>query len=826
MNSEKKLSEYRKKRHFDRTQEPIGKISKNSSPHLIYTIQKHAARRLHYDLRLEYNGVLKSWAIPKGPSLNPADKRLAIEVEDHPLDYATFEGNIPKGEYGGGQVLLWDKGYWVPEGDIASGLKQGKLLFSLHGKKLKGNWALLRMPNAAKKNYWLLIKLDDKEARKGKLANIVERKPESVLNGRTIDEIATGTKNKEATPAIKLDTLGEKAPFPDNISPELATLVDEVPQGNDWLHEVKFDGYRILSPKKNGKTHLITRNIHDWTNKMPFIASALNELPVNNGIFDGEIIVLNDQGRSDFQLLQNALKVPEESAIIYCIFDVLYLNSRSLLNVPLIQRKIVLQNLLSNVPSVLRYVDHIIGNGEAVFRSACKSGLEGTISKRIDSYYIPKRTRDWVKNKCHQGQEFVIGGYTKPSGQRHYFGALLLGYYDKNKHLIYCGRMGTGFTEKMLKEIYQQLKKYQQTKSPFFNKLSNEEKKDVTWVKPYLVAQVKFSEWTQDRRLRHPSFQGLRADKSPQKVIKEMPKTIEGSQEKNKKEIAHVRLTHPDKIIYATKNLTKYDIALLYFDLADWILPHISNRPLMVLRCPEGSQKNCFYQKHSSGSLPPSIQTVEIGKENYLTIYSLSGLISLVQMDVLEIHPWGSKNDAPDKPDRLIFDLDPAQDVPWQAVIEAAQRLHSLLLNLGLESYVKTTGGKGLHIVSPIIRRISWDDLKQFSKAIAMQLEKKFPQKYIAIMTKNKRQGKIFIDYLRNSKGATAVAAYSLRARDGAPLSVPLTWEELPQCKSAAEFDATNIRERLTLLKKDPWQGFFKSRQSITLAMLKKVQQN
>jgi bifunctional non-homologous end joining protein LigD len=831
MNSEKRLTEYRKKRNFDHTQEPIGKISKKSIKHLIFTIQKHAARRLHYDLRLEYNGVLKSWAIPKGPSLSPDDKRLAVQVEDHPLDYATFEGNIPKDEYGAGAVLLWDKGYWTPEGDVARGLKQGKLLFSLHGEKLQGKWALLLMHNDSKKKNWLLIKLEDKDAQtKRKQANIVDRKPKSVLSDRTIKEIATDNGKKQIN-HIELSSLGEDAPFPEIIAPELATLSNQVPQNNQWLHEVKFDGYRILTQKKNDQTRLLTRNKHDWTKKMPSIAKALNDLQVNSVIFDGEVITLDEKGLSNFQLLQNVLKNSQTSLIIYCIFDVLYWNGRSLLNVPLIQRKKVLQKILNNCPPILFYVDHVQGEGQIVFGSACECGLEGIISKRLDSYYIQKRTRDWLKNKCYQEQEFVIGGYSKPRGKRRYFGALLLGYYDKDQHFMYCGRVGTGFTEETLKNIYQKIKTIRTKNSPFLNALSNAEQKDVTWVKPHLVTQISLTEWTKEGRLRHPSFKGLRSDKPPQEVKKEMPeKTKDLQQEKNEKDIDHFHLTHPEKIIYEKLHLTKYDIASLYFDLADWILPYISNRPLMIMRCPEGIQKSCFYQKHPNESLSQYIKTVEVieknAKENYLTIHSTKGLLALVQMDVLEIHAWGSKNDAPNRPDRLIFDLDPALDVPWQAVIQGAQQLHSLLLDLGLKNYVKTSGGKGLHVVSPIIRKISWDDLKQFSKSIVIQLEKHFPQQYIAVMTKKKRQGKIFIDYLRNGQGATTVAPYSLRAREDAPLSVPLTWEELPDCKSPSAFDATNIRERLTALKKDPWQGFFECRQTITSAMLKKVNQD
>lgn len=833
-----KLQQYNKKRRFNKTNEPLGKVEK-AHKRLIFVVQKHAARHLHYDFRLEYEGVLKSWAVPKGPSLNPEDKRLAVEVEDHPLAYANFEGTIPSGAYGAGTVIVWDKGYWEPEENVAESLRQGKLTFTLHGKKLRGKWTLLRLhitdqeKDTSNKNAWLLIKQKDDYANISQKASIVSRKPLSVKSNQSLQSIALH-KKKLLQHSLKLDELiatKKKQVFPIDFQPELATLVSTVPEGDEWLHEIKFDGYRIITEIKRGHVRLLTRRGHDWSTKLPIIKQALELIPVKNAILDGELVALNARGISDFQLLQNIIgTINAKNAMIYYIFDVVYLEEYSLMKVSLIERKEILRQVLKGSNTSikyrpLQYVDYIIGNGKEVYQTACKLGLEGTISKRLASFYLQKRTRDWLKNKCLLEQEFVIGGYTKPEGQRAYFGSLLLGYYDDNKKLIYAGHVGTGFTEETLRTIYMQLQKYRQRKSPFYTTLSAKDKKNVTWVQPKLVAQIRFHSWTTTGLVRQASFMGLRLDKLPHTVTREMPMTLTDKDPKNSDIIIDdIPISHPDKILYPAINLSKKSTVILYHDLAERLLPHIINRPLSIVRCPEGLLGSCFYQKHSDELHSKYIHAVSIKQKDsyaqYISVKDIHGLITLVQNGVIEFHPWGCTNDAIDKPDRIIFDLDPDTSIVWEQVILAAQRLRDILVEVGLTSYVKTTGGKGLHVVIPITRSITWDELRKFSKSVAVNLTQLYPDSYTINPLKVKRKDKIFIDYLRNNRGATAIAAYSLRAHAAAPIATPLTWDELPSTKTSQVYNASNIHRRIDT-KIDPWKTFFEVRQRITIAMLK-----
>lgn len=854
------LSEYKKKRRFELTPEPEGGKKKSRSGNL-YVIQKHAASRLHYDFRLELDGVLKSWAVPRGPSLDTSDKRLAVEVEDHPVSYGSFEGTIPEGNYGAGTVMLWDRGTWEPLKDPRKGLRDGRLEFRLHGEKLGGEWALVRMAGRADedRNNWLLIKMkDDHSERGGK--SVIDEYPLSAASGRTMKEIAAAggkvwqsDRSKRARASRKkVKPAGHgpgsdlpdpaalsgarKSKLPEEISPELATLVAGPPSGDDWLHEVKFDGYRLIAILAGGKVRILTRNGKDWTAKFGGIAGALEALPVKEAVLDGEAVVLDKDGISDFQALQNALKGSRKNALHFFVFDILYCNGFSLTRVPLIDRKTFLQRILGFLESdMIRYSDHILGKGAAVFEDACKMSLEGIVSKRAASTYTQRRTRDWLKVKCHKRQEFVIGGYklsTKAS--RAGFRSLLLGYYDDGD-LVYSGGVGTGFDSKSLKSIRKDLDAIQQKDSPFVNPPAGADARGVRWVRPELVAEVEFTEWTDENLLRHPSFKGLREDKPAREIIIREQSSGEESMVKDSTDkknaaadtVAGIRLTHPDRVLYPDQGLTKAELAEFYADIADWILPHVVNRPLTIVRCPGGSQGQCFYQKNVGEGLPEAIHGVFIeGKEadrTYIAIKDLKGLISLVQIGVLEIHPWGSRTDNLEKPDRMVFDLDPGEGVSYADVVGAAFKIRDILDGLGLRSFVKTSGGKGLHVVVPLQRRSGWDEMKSFSKAIADKMVELEPAKYIATMSKAKRKGKIFIDYLRNNRDATAVAAYSTRARKGAPVSTPITWDELSPELTPNKYNVFNLRQRLSCLKEDPWKDFFTTRQSITAGMKKKV---
>lgn len=832
------LQEYIRKRNFKHTPEPAGKKIFNSAKKRIFVVQEHAASHLHYDFRLELNGVLLSWAVPKGPSLNPADKRLAVHVEDHPLDYATFEGVIPRGQYGGGTVMVWDIGRWAPIDDPVSSYKAGKLEFQLTGKKLKGLWALIRMKNNERN--WLLIKKSDEKAQAEGVA-IIRAKPLSALTGRSMAQI----KNKSDNPiqsakksaiktaadffvAVKNLKGAKKSRIPEFIHPELTTTA-AVPAGENWLHEMKLDGYRIVSIIHAKKVVLMTRRGQNWTKKFNALADALRNFPIKNTILDGELVALDKQGLSQFQLLQNVLEYNKKIKLYYYIFDMVYCHGYDLSHVSLFERKALLNNLLEswqNKADTIRYSEHIQGAGVAVFQSACELGMEGIISKRADSFYQQYRSHDWIKTKCLQQQEFVVGGYTEPAGSRQYLGSLLLGYFDKKKRFIYCGHVGTGFNQEALKKFHDILSKLEQNNSPFY---AVPKVKNTHWVKPELVIAVEFREWTQDGILRQASLRGLRRDKHPKDVHREKimssPKIKNASRLKKLPPlvtpktvtIATVMLSHPEKLLYQKPKISKVDLANFYEKIAKWILPYIVNRPLTLLRCPEGIGQKCFYQKHINEKSPVGVGTIHIKSDepDYLFIKTLPGLISLVQWDVLEIHPWGSQVKSPDNPDRIIFDLDPAAGVGWQDIIKTAFLLRDNLKSVGLESFVKTTGGKGLHIVVPLTGKHTWQQVKQFSRSVAAMMVQQNPMLYTATLSKAKRYNKIFIDYLRNIKGATAIAAYGIRAREGAPVSTPVTWVELKKLKSPNQFNFANLALRLHKLKQDPWQRFFTIRQKI-----------
>lgn len=868
------LAAYKKKRNFSKTPEPEGEVHPSGS-RLLFIIQKHDATRLHYDLRLELNGTLKSWAVPKGPSLDPAEKRLAVHVEDHPIEYGSFEGIIPKGEYGGGTVMLWDRGWWESIGDSSATYEKGHLKFRLHGEKLNGAWALVQMrgkSNEDGKN-WLLIKEKDDAVRPHSEYDITADLHRSVKTGRTMDEIANAQdrvwtdagevageeveeklKKKPSSrrqkpapqPTRTIDPSAlagaVKAEQPEFIPPQLATLAREVPQGDNFIHEVKFDGYRILAVYKNGAARLMSRNGLDWTAKLKSVARALESLPVEQAIIDGEVVVLNEEGISQFQLLQNLMRLGEKHPLYYYAFDLPHCAGHNLTRVPLLERKNLLQQVIqtANNPA-LRYSEHIAGSGDVVLQNACRLRLEGIVSKRADSPYEQRRSKSWLKVKCNERQEFIIVAWSDPSGSRSHFGSLLLGYHDADMNLVYCGRVGTGFNEKSLKSIFDQLRPLERSTAPVKNPPRGADARGVHWVEPKLICEVEFTEWTTDNQLRHPSFQGMREDKKPEQVKRETeqavddssreetvatpeeksppkeeiakPKTKSNSSRKTPEEtVGGVRISNPGKVLYPEQGMTKIQLARYYESIAKWILPYVTGRPISLVRCPEGVGHKCFYQRHVNDTLPDTVRGVKIrtdeGVKDYIVIDEAKGLLGLVQLGVLEIHPWGCREDDIEHPDWMVMDLDPAPDVEWKRVIDGAMLVREKLESRGLNSFAKTTGGKGIHVVVPLMPRLTWDELKEYSRELAEEVVRENPGDFLATMSKAKRTGKIFVDYLRNGRTATSIAAYSTRARPGAPVSTPLSWEELRKGARPDAFTIETVPARMKKLKKDPWEKF------------------
>lgn len=804
------LKNYRKKRDFKQTKEPSGKKKSTQTKHL-YLIQKHAASHLHYDFRLEMEGVLKSWAVPKGPSLDPAVKRLAVHVEDHPIEYGSFEGAIPKGQYGGGTVMLWDTGQWEIQDapGAVQAYKKGSMTFVIKGKKLKGLWKLIQIKKDPKN--WLLIKIDDKYARAESDYDITAAKPLSIVSKKPIDKIAG---YNEKTPKKKVNAINvmdlvniKKSKMPKTIFPQLATLVEIPPEGPQWLHEIKFDGYRLVCFINDKTITLTTRGQQNWTKKFPSLVAAIAKLKLKNVILDGEIVILDQSQRSDFQLLQNAMHNQSDAEIIYYVFDLLYYNGFDLMQVPLLDRKKLLRQLIPSDNNNIRFSDHIINHGAKLFEKARQLGLEGIVSKEINSRYLEKRTKNWLKSKCTHRQEFIVGGYTQPRGSRQYFGSLLIGVYATGKKLQYCGHVGTGFSRESLKAVAKILQKNIASQMPFTKKPNDI--KNVSWVKPNIVVEIEFTEMTKDGILRHPSFQGLRIDKSPKEITLEKPaKPL-------------YPFTHPEKILYPKAGITKIKLAEFYENIQEWILPYLVKRPLTLVRCPQGASKPCFYQKHIAKETLNSLYSIPIKEKhqtsNYLYLKDIRGVMELVQLGVLEIHTWNCHIDNIEKPDEIVFDLDPAPDLEWKKVVSAAHFIKEQLEKIQLTSFVKTTGGKGLHIVLPIKRIHTWEEVKNFTHAFVKTIVELKPQDFVEQMTKSKRTGKIFIDYLRNQRGATSVAPYSTRAIENAPVSTPLAWDELTSKIKSSTFTVNNLSKRLSTLQEDPWENFFNIRQSLKL---------
>jgi bifunctional non-homologous end joining protein LigD len=840
------LEEYRRKRDFRKTPEPAGELPprKKATTPLTFVIQEHDARRLHFDFRLELDGVLKSWAVPKGPSLDPGEKRLAVEVEDHPLDYGGFEGIIPEGQYGGGTVLLWDRGTWIPaDPDPAAAHAKGMLKFELRGEKLHGNWALVRMGGKAareRRPNWLLVKERDEAAVPQSGDAVVADNPLSVETGRSLEAIASDrdrvwdSGKGEVTRARRPDQIpgARKAPMPVDLKPQLATPTNAAPAGPEWLHEIKYDGYRLFSRIEHGDVRLITRNGLDWTAKFPELARALGRLPVDTALIDGELVHLASDGTTNFSGLQDAIASGQTGALNFFAFDLLYRDGWDLTGAALEDRKAALAEIIPpDAAGMLRYSDHQTGQGLAVLRQASNLGVEGIVSKRRDAPYRPGRGGSWLKVKCRNREEIVVIGFTDPEGKREGFGAILAGYYDPSGTLQYAGRVGTGFSAASLAELRKKLDALAVTRPPVV--LPKEApRKGVHWVRPVLVAEVEFAGRTADAILRHASFQGLREDKSPKEVVYDPATAATGEPiaaraRDGSMMFERVRLTHPDRLLYPEDTLTKLDLARYYRAVADWALPNLAHRPLTLVRCPGGQGNPCFYQKHLGKGAPDAIGHVDITEDGetvaYPVVEDLAGLIGLVQMNVIELHPSGATTQKLDTPDRITFDLDPDEGLAWPRVTEAAIEIRAALLAIGLQSFVKTTGGKGLHVVVPLQPKLGWGEVKAFTKWVADQFVAQSPGKFTANQAKRARHGRIYIDYLRNSRGATAIGAYSPRARQGAPVSTPLFWEEVEKGVRPEGFTVATVPQRLAALDTDPWAEIGTLRQSISAAVRRRM---
>jgi bifunctional non-homologous end joining protein LigD len=857
------LDVYRQKRDFHRTPEPAGESrqpARDRKAALSFVIQKHAARRLHYDFRLELDGVLKSWAIPKGPSLDPHEKRLAVQVEDHPIEYGGFEGIIPEGEYGGGTVLLWDRGTWEPlETDPEKSLAKGTLKFALHGAKLHGKWMLVRLKRRPRDrtDNWLLVKERDEAAIPGSGSAVVDELTESVESHRSLEDIAADrdrvwhskssqTPGEEPPPA-KLRPPSrlkgsKKAAMPASLKPQLAAVAAAAPEGGEWLHEIKYDGYRLVAFIDGGRVRLITRGGLDWTDKFPALAERLAKLPVKTAILDGELVALRPDGITYFADLQDAISAKRTDRLTYFAFDLLYRDAYDLTGAKLEDRKAALAELVTpQGQGILRYSDHHVGQGQQFLEQAAAHGVEGIVAKRRDCPHMPGRGRTWLKIKSRNRNEFVVVGFTDPEGSREGFGALLLGYFDPAGMLRYAGRVGSGFTAARLAQMHHRLLDIEIRKAPVTLPPA-ERRKDIHWVNPELVAEVEYAVWTTDKLIRQSAFQGLRDDKPPKEIVydpealpttalspADPPPPLPPQQSEKLRDgsiVFHgVRLSHPDRVLYADTGLTKQTVAQYYVDVAGWALPHLARRPLTIIRSTGAKGQRAFYQKHVGAGMPDEIKGVIIAGESepFPVIDDVSGLIALVQMGVVEIHPWGSEIENVEQPDRITFDLDPDEGLPWPRVTDAAIEVRDALDAIGLRSFVKTTGGKGLHVVVPLAPKLDWNAVKTFTKWVADRLAEERRELFTANPIKRERRGRIYLDYLRNSRGATAVGAYSPRDRAGTPVSTPISWQEVEKSVSAGDFAVATIPARLKKLEADPWAEIGDTRQTVPAKVRKHI---
>lgn len=809
-----KLEEYSRKRNFERTAEPEDSPGR-SNGRLKFVVQHHLARRDHFDFRLEWNGVLLSWAVPKGPSLNPRDKRLAVRVEEHPIDYRNFEGTIPKGEYGGGTVMLWDEGVWEPQTDVNGALNLGSLKFTLYGRRLKGKWALVRMKakEDEKDNNWLLLKEKDEYAR---ISGGIPEFSTSIRTGRTMEEIESG-KNKKFT----------RNPF-EKTEVQLAKLVGKAPEGDNWLYEVKYDGYRILAFLEGNTVRLITRNGNDYTERFSEAASSLADWADGRAmVLDGEMTVTDDRGRTDFQALQNYMRHPEGKSLTYIVFDLLALDGEDYRERPLIERKKALEALMQDAPNNLHYSRHVAGRGIESFEAARRENLEGVVGKKADSVYSGTRNGDWVKLKCEKRQEFVIGGYTQTEKKADGVSSLLLGVYEGEK-LIYTGRAGTGMSARSEAELAGRFSALKREASPFANPPRARANEKSTWLEPQLAAEIRFAEWTGEGLLRQASYKGLRTDKDPKTIRRETPGDEAPSfapsedREKPMEEekdlvIEGIKITHPDKVLFEDPSITKADVARYYERAAARMLPYVSNRLLSIVRCPRGVSQTCFFKKHpgpdSKGIIPLTVSGSDGETDEYFYIENIFGLISEAQMGTLEFHTWGSRVNSLEKPDVMVFDLDPDVGMDLGQVRQGVKDVKSIIDQLSLTSYLKTSGGKGYHVVVPFQPSADWDRFHDFAKHIAEVMEQKWPDRYTSNIRKEKRKNRIFIDWIRNGRGATSIAPYSIRARKGAKVSMPVKWNELDTVAP----DGVGMADALKRIEngEDPWEGFFTGNQQL-----------
>ncbi|MGZ5267924.1 MAG: DNA ligase D [Caldimonas sp.] len=876
------LEPYRSKRDFKVTSEPTsGRPSAAGA--LSFVIQKHAASHLHYDFRLELDGRLLSWAVPKGPSLDPADKRMAVHVEDHPIDYGGFEGVIPAGQYGAGTVIVWDRGTWEPLGDPRAGYRAGKLKFRLHGEKLGGGWTLVRMHGHANERQepWLLIKERDAEARPAAEYSVVEAEPGSVLSDGTIPDPPAKAKKKaraapksaaakkaapaqavapgrrpasaEATRAAVAAALppgAKPAALPAAFSPQLATLVSDAPTDAGWIYEIKFDGYRLLARIDGDEVGLFTRNGNDWTSRMPGLAAAVRALGIGSGWLDGEIVVNDANGAPDFNALQNAFDSARPDSIQYYVFDLPYCAGHDLRSVPLLERRALLARLLERAPQErIRFSENFDSSASELLQNACRMRLEGVIGKRADSPYVSRRSPTWIKLKCTQRQEFVVGGWTDPKGSRTGVGSLLLGIHDETGRLRFAGAVGSGFDEKTLVALRRSLDALASDATPFFEK-PREVKGH--WVKPELVAEVSFGEWTPDGRVRHAVFHGLRDDKPARAITREQP-IAAGEATKTAKAatkgkpagksraatpaparrapkstdpsgdatVEGIRISHPERVIDTSSGMTKLDVVNHYLAVAKLILPHLVGRPVSLVRAPAGIAGQLFFQRHADtmkiADLKQLDPAISPDHKPMVEVDSFSALIGAAQANVIEFHTWNATTRDIARPDRMIFDLDPGENVAWRDIQEGTELTRSLLDQLGLVAFLKTSGGKGLHVVVPITPKEDWDTVKALAKAIVEHMASVIPERFVAKSGSKNRVGRIFVDYLRNGFGATTACAWSARARPGLGVSVPCSWDELGSISSGAHWTIRNVHERLEE-RGDPWRGYAKTKQTLVKA--------
>ena len=818
------LTEYRRKRRFDKTREPEPGKAAGELSRTIFVVQLHHASRRHYDFRLQVGDALKSWAVPKGPSFDPSVKRMAVEVEDHPLDYAGFEGEIPKGEYGGGHVARFDHGVWATQHDAEAQLAKGHLRFELFGNKLKGGWHLVRSGKAARQPQWLLFKDDDayaSEIEADDLLADVTPAPESDLkrSGRgkedkkklTAPPVPKRRKRNWAKLAEKL-TGARRAKLKDQaFAPQLAKLGDVPPNGEQWLHEVKWDGYRLVATVVDGRVRLWSRNALEWTDKVPEIRDAIEQLGLKHAALDGELIA-GAGTQADFNLLQATLSGEQQGMLTLVLFDLLHIDGLDISRAPLVDRKALLEQVLDQPPAHLAYSSHVQGQGQAAYEAAAGQKFEGIISKKAQAAYHHGRSEDWRKTKRIESDEFAVVGITPGKGARQGIGSLLLARPDPRHGWVYSGRVGTGFSAEQLRELEAHIGDAGAKKATVHIPDGTQvDLRTALWFAPMFVVEVFIRGISNQGVLRQASLKAIRLDKDPAD-LRDTDHAAEPGP-------PPVRITSPTKVIYADRGITKGEVADYYRSVMDHILPGIIDRPLSIIRCPNGAGKACFFQKHHTPGLE-RVDLVKLKEEagtsaNYLVVRDEQGLMELVQLNGLEFHPWGSTAEDPDRANRVVFDLDPGPGVPFAEVKKAAQDVRRLLGQMELESFLRTTGGKGLHVVVPLNPGCEWDLVKSFAGGFAEALAQTQPQRFLAVSTLKLRPGKIFVDYLRNGRGATAVASYSLRARDGAPVAMPISWSELTRLKSAQEFDIKEVPKRLKRRRKDPWEGIARVEQDL-----------